>query len=360
MGVVLRAQRPGGRTHLASCTYVSPKRPPSRPTRQRVVRDPPRLAAQRWLGPALGISPPVLGSNRACHRGCLCRSSPRRNTMMRLLTGAALLSLADDAAAKCVTYDGADYTDTTLSVTADTLDDQTLCIYHDEAPVTCTEVSCTAVVTCTDAGATATCALVPAVEVTEGAYTWVITGTESGTGTGTNTGVTCTSTLTAATILAQQKAACATQADGSVQWIVDPAPENSVVAQLTLDIEMPAEAELDAFKGSFSADVAATLDGVSADDVLITSVTSGSVVVDFYIAPAADGTVLVSADAMTTALAADVSIAGATLTADSVTSAPTVAPAPDGDEDEEPLPKSSRASAIGVSAVAVLIVAAVL
>jgi hypothetical protein len=141
---------------------------------------------------------------------------------------------------------------------------------------------------------------------------------------------------------------------------IDPAPENSVVAQLTLDIEMPAAAELDAFKGSFSADVAATLDGVSADDVVITSVTSGSVVVDFYIAPAADGTALVSADAMTTALAADVSIAGATLTADSVTSAPTVAPAPGGDEDEELLPKSSRASAIGASAVAVLIVAAVL
>ena len=138
---------------------------------------------------------------------------------------------------------------------------------------------------------------------------------------------------------------------------IDPAPENSVVAQLTLDIEMPAEAELDAFKGSFSADVAATLDGVSADDVVITSVTSGSVVVDFYIAPAADGTALVSADAMTTALAADVSIAGATLTADSVTSAPTVAPAPGGDEDEA---KTSRASAMGASAVAVLIVAAVL
>jgi hypothetical protein len=107
------------------------------------------------------------------------------------------------------------------------------------------------------------------------------------------------------------------------------------------------------------------LHGVSADDVVITSVTSGSVVVDFYIAPAADGTALVSADAMTAALAADVSIAGATLTADSVTSAPTVAPAPDDDEDDDEdegqkTNKISRASAVGASAVAVLIVTAVL
>jgi plastocyanin len=81
-----------------------------------------------------------------------------------------------------------------------------------------------------------------------------------------------------------------------------PAPENSVAAQLTLDIEMPAEAELDAFKGSFSTDVAATLTGVSAADVVVTSVAPGSVVVDFYIAPAADGSALVVADAVTTAL----------------------------------------------------------
>ena len=33
--------------------------------------------------------------------------------MMRLLTGAALLALAD-AAAKCVTYDGTDYSDTRI------------------------------------------------------------------------------------------------------------------------------------------------------------------------------------------------------------------------------------------------------
>ena len=63
--------------------------------------------------------------------------------------------------------------------------------------------------------------------------------------------------------------------------------------------------------------------------MVVTSVAPGSVVVDFYIAPAADGSALVAADAVTTALAADVSIAGATLTADSVSEAPTVTPAPE-------------------------------
>jgi protein tyrosine phosphatase (PTP) superfamily phosphohydrolase (DUF442 family) len=125
--------------------------------------------------------------------------------MMRLLTGAALLSLAD-AAAKCVTYDGADYADTTLSVTADTLDDQTLCALTGSADLGVTPG------TCADAGTTATCALV--------AGEWDANGVV--------TAETCTSSLTAAEILAQQKAACATQADGSVQWIGEYAQESAI------------------------------------------------------------------------------------------------------------------------------------
>jgi hypothetical protein len=92
---------------------------------------------------------------------------------------------------------------------------------------------------------------------------------------------------------------------------------------------MPADAAaLSTFKASFKTDIAATLDGVDADKVIITGVVSGSVVVDFYIAPAADGAALVAADAVTTALAAGVSVAGATLTAESVSTTPTVTPAP--------------------------------
>lgn len=101
-------------------------------------------------------------------------------------------------------------------------------------------------------------------------------------------------------------------------------PENSVAVQLTLDIPMPADEELDAFKSTFKTDIATTLDGVTSDDVVITNVAPGSVIVDFYIAPAADGTALVSIEAVSEALVADITIAGAILTAESVSSAPTV------------------------------------
>ena len=56
--------------------------------------------------------------------------------------------------------------------------------------------------------------------------------------------------------------------------------------------------------------------------IIITSVVAGSVIVDFYIAPAEDGSALVEADDVTTAFVAGVSVAGATLTANSMASAP--------------------------------------
>ena len=109
------------------------------------------------------------------------------------------------------------------------------------------------------------------------------------------------------------------------------APVNSVAAQLTLAIDMPDAARLPAFRNSFRTDVAARL-GVVADNVIITSVVAGSVIVDFYIAPAEDGSALVEADDVTVAFVAGVSVAGATLTANSMTSAPVVTAATDANE----------------------------
>lgn len=125
--------------------------------------------------------------------------------------------------------------------------------------------------------------------------------------------------------------ACNTDHSEIADWCTPPV--NSVAAQLTLNIDMPADATaLATFKSTFQTDIAATLTGVDADNVIITSVTAGSVIVDFYIAPAADGTALVVADDVTTALAAGVTIAGDTLTSDSITTAPAVtAPVPDVD-----------------------------
>lgn len=99
-------------------------------------------------------------------------------------------------------------------------------------------------------------------------------------------------------------------------------PENAVVAQLTLAIDMPGPGELRAFKSSFINDVAAMLDGVSATDVVVTNIAPGSVIVDFYIAPARDGSALIDINSVTTALAPGATIAGATLTTDSITGAP--------------------------------------
>lgn len=130
-----------------------------------------------------------------------------------------------------------------------------------------------------------------------------------------------------------------------------------MAAQLTLDIEMPDAAGLPAFRTNFKTDVATEL-GIAADKVIITAVAAGSVVVDFYIAPADDGSALVEADAVATALAAGVSVAGATLTADSVTSAPAVtaaagpAPAP-ATPAPAPAATSGAASATAVAGVAV-------
>eukprot|EP01044_Picomonas_judraskeda_P019411 COSAG03_NODE_4089_length_1689_cov_1.454088_3_plen_89_part_01 len=89
-----------------------------------------------------------------------------------------------------------------------------------------------------------------------------------------------------------------------------------MAAQLTLDIEMPDAAGLPAFRTNFKTDVATGL-GIAADKVIITAVAAGSVVVDFYIAPADDGSALVEADDVTVAFVAGVSVAGATLTANS-------------------------------------------
>ena len=79
-------------------------------------------------------------------------------------------------------------------------------------------------------------------------------------------------------------------------------------------------------KASFKTDVAALL-SLTADDIVVTSVKAGSVVVDFYVAPAADGSAAVTHAELTAALGAGVTIAGSTTTA-AVTGITTVAAPP--------------------------------
>merc|ERR1712224_970615 len=80
--------------------------------------------------------------------------------------------------------------------------------------------------------------------------------------------------------------------------------------------------------------------GIAADKVIITNIEAGSVIVDFYIAPADDGTALVAADAVSTTLIAGVTIAGTELTAESLTTTPTLVTAPEPESESEPEPES--------------------
>ena len=146
-------------------------------------------------------------------------------------------------------------------------------------------------------------------------------------------------------------------------------PENAIVAQLTLAMDMPSSpGELRAFKSSFATDVAATLDGVSATDVILTGVAPGSVVVDFYIKPAADGTALIGAAAVAMALGPGVMIAGTTLTSESITAAPVSAgtpaylasPVTEAPTSATSLPASSSEEEEGSSIVVVVVVVVVL
>ena len=79
-------------------------------------------------------------------------------------------------------------------------------------------------------------------------------------------------------------------------------------------------------KAAFKTDVAALL-SLTADDIVVTSVKAGSVVVDFYVAPAADGSAAVTHAELTAALGAGVTIAGSTTTA-AVTGITTIAAPP--------------------------------
>merc|ERR1711871_747289 len=112
-------------------------------------------------------------------------------------------------------------------------------------------------------------------------------------------------------------------------------PANSITAQLTLEMDMPADAELPAFRTSFKEGVANAME-IAADKVIITNIAAGSVIVDFYIAPADDGTALVAADAVSTTLTTGVTIAGVQLTAESLTTTPTLVTAPEPEPEPEP------------------------
>ena len=168
---------------------------------------------------------------------------------LRLLTGAALLTLAD-AAATCVSFNGTDYTDTTLAVTVETADDA-LCTLSASQDFGVTPGSCA------DVGTTATCAHVagtftvdsctstlvasPNTETLTDTVACALTAsTDSGTTIGscadTDTAVatcayvpgaittadTCTSTTSASAV----KGACTTSA--TVQWIGEDAQESAM------------------------------------------------------------------------------------------------------------------------------------
>ena len=99
---------------------------------------------------------------------------------------------------------------------------------------------------------------------------------------------------------------------------------------------------LASFKASFKTDVAALL-SLTADDIVVKSVTAGSVVVDFYVAPAADGSAAATPAELIAALGAGVTIAGSTTTAavtgiytvaapPTATTSPTLAPQAESDD----------------------------
>ena len=116
------------------------------------------------------------------------------------------------------------------------------------------------------------------------------------------------------------------------------AVEASLTLELTIeDVGGAGTPARTAFESSFKADLASSLDGVVSSQVVITSVTVGSVVVDFVIIPGADG-VAIPATIVETALSTDLTIAGATPTLTAPPPPPAVAPGP-----------SSGASALSAS-----------
>lgn len=118
-------------------------------------------------------------------------------------------------------------------------------------------------------------------------------------------------------------------------------PANAVTAQLTLDIEMPKDDKLPEFKTKFESSVADATE-THPDKVIITSITAGSVIVDFYIAPADDGSAMIAEDELLIALMPGVNIAGAVLTANSVTAAPTLVTPPEPEPETETISSKLR------------------
>jgi hypothetical protein len=84
-----------------------------------------------------------------------------------------------------------------------------------------------------------------------------------------------------------------------------------VLALTESDVGSAGTPERTAFETSFKTDLAASIDGVSADQVIITGITVGSVSVDFIIVPGSDGAPI-TADAVSAAIESGVQIAGAT------------------------------------------------
>jgi hypothetical protein len=84
-----------------------------------------------------------------------------------------------------------------------------------------------------------------------------------------------------------------------------------VLALTESDVGSAGTPERTVFETSFKTDLAGSIDGVSADQVLITGITVGSVSVDFIIVPGSDGAPI-TADAVSAAIESGVQIAGAT------------------------------------------------
>eukprot|EP01045_Picozoa_sp_COSAG04_P010101 COSAG04_NODE_609_length_12066_cov_55.131695_4_plen_1371_part_00 len=111
-------------------------------------------------------------------------------------------------------------------------------------------------------------------------------------------------------------------------------PLNSLTASLELDMDIASipegTPERASFESSFKIDTAAALGGIGPDRIRILSIQSGSIIVDFAVLPAADGTGLERAVITSSFAAGGVAIAGSTTTsAVSVTSTPVPSPQPE-------------------------------
>ena len=151
-------------------------------------------------------------------------------------------------------------------------------------------------------------------------------------------------------------AACAF-GDGNCQAPpTHPAPANAVKAKLTLNIDMSSITSTSlraAFETNFKTDVAAHLE-VTADRVVVNSVVSGSVIVDFHVLADASG-IPIPTSVLNSKLISGASVAGSTLTVavagvERVAAAPT--PAPVGNSVALPAEEDSNTAVIIVIIVA--------